>query len=257
MAIIINGRAIANKIINNLKSKPTPNKSLIVEMIGQNPAAHSFLEQKKRVAEKLRIPVILYLHNYNAGNYWLWREINEFNQRSDIGGITISLPLPSEYNQELILNSISPLKDVDCLNAATVGVEFPAVGAVKKICESLQFNLADKKVAVVGTGFLVGQPITKWLSGQVEKIFVLNSKSDLSILKEADLVISGVGKPGLIKPEMLKNGAGVIDFGYGGDLQTAGCSLDHLNFYTPAYGGVGPILVACLFENFYKLTNKL
>ena len=255
MAIVIDGKMIANKIINYLKNQPTPNKSLIVEMMGHNPAAHSFLEQKKRVAEKLRIPIILYLHNYNIGNYWLWREINEFSQRPDIGGITISLPLPLEYNQELILNSISPLKDVDCLNEATAGIESPTVGAVKKICESLQFNVADKKIAVVGKGFLVGQPIIRWLSGQVQKLFVLDSKSDLSILKEADLVITGVGKQGLIKPEMLKSGAGVIDFGYGGDMQTTSCSLDHLNFYTPAFGGVGPILVACLFENFYKLTS--
>ena len=140
--------------------------------------------------------------------------------------------------------------------------------------------LKNKIVAVVGRGFLVGKPIAEWLNGKCGKLIVLNSKSNLRDLQEADLVITGVGKAGLIKPTMLKPGAGVIDFGYDvkkirhekgemgkkifGDFDSSSLVpnlsplLSHLSFsfYTPTLGGPDPILVAEIFKNFYKLNSN-
>ncbi|MDI6734565.1 MAG: bifunctional 5,10-methylenetetrahydrofolate dehydrogenase/5,10-methenyltetrahydrofolate cyclohydrolase [Patescibacteria group bacterium] len=124
-------------------------------------------------------------------------------------------------------------------------------------------KLASARVMVVGLGFLVGKPISTWLMGKAKEIYLFDIGSDLSSsvsgLKQADLVISGVGKAGLIKSEILKQGTGVIDFGYSeingklaGDLDLSG-NISKLSFYTPTPGGTGPILVAQLFENFYKL----
>ena len=136
-----------------------------------------------------------------------------------------------------------------------------------------------KKIAVVGAGFLIGKPIAVWLmDNKIKELKIFEKGSlpaqagDLSGLKEYDLVISGVGQAGLIKPEMLKDEAGIIDFGYSieeagklrGDFDVsqmshayrqAGDVKGQLSFYTPTPGGTGPILVAKLFENFYNL-NK-
>lgn len=143
--------------------------------------------------------------------------------------------------------------------------------------------LKNKAVAVVGKGFLVGKPIIEWLKGnpsagsgqKCQTLLIFDSKSDLKNLKKADLVITGVGKANLIKPEMLKSGAGVIDFGYDlievksekgkveskitGDFDAFELELSTFNFqlswYTPTPGGTGPILVAEIFKNFYKLNQ--
>ncbi|MBI2033623.1 MAG: hypothetical protein HYT13_00810 [Candidatus Liptonbacteria bacterium] len=115
-------------------------------------------------------------------------------------------------------------------------------------------------MAVVGTGFLVGKVIVTWLLGKVRELYVLDRGSDFGVLKNMDLIISGVGKAGLIKPEMLKSGALLIDFGYDngrGDFDAASLSSPTYNLkpitYTPVPSGTGPILVAKIFENFYSL----
>jgi 5,10-methylene-tetrahydrofolate dehydrogenase/methenyl tetrahydrofolate cyclohydrolase len=112
-------------------------------------------------------------------------------------------------------------------------------------------------------GFLVGKPISDWLNGKCKEIYLLDVGSDLGILKNADLVILGVGKTGLVKPEMLKENAFVIDFGYSmedgkicGDFEPPSGHSPSAISYTPTPGGTGPILVAQLFENFYRLTGQ-
>jgi methylenetetrahydrofolate dehydrogenase (NADP+)/methenyltetrahydrofolate cyclohydrolase len=127
-------------------------------------------------------------------------------------------------------------------------------------------------VVVVGRGFLIGKPISLWLLGQrAGDVTVVGKDLDFSALKTADLVITGVGKAGLITPTMLKPGAGVIDFGYQGgkgdfDPGKEGARADggggaggesesEIAFYTPTPGGTGPILVAKLLENFYTLNS--
>ena len=112
---------------------------------------------------------------------------------------------------------------------------------------------------------MVGKPIATWLMGKCSEIYLLDQGSDFSILKKADLVITGVGKAGLIKPDALKENTGVIDFGYSldengkihGDLDTQSPITNYqlLRFYTKTPGGTGPILVAKLMENFYKLNS--
>ncbi len=126
-------------------------------------------------------------------------------------------------------------------------------------------SLYRLKVAVVGLGFLVGKPISEWLKGRCVELYLLDIGSDLSALKNADLVILGTGQAGLIKPEMLKDDALVIDFGYGmlngkisGDFDASSFKIQNSKFkisYTPTPGGTGPILVAKLFENFYSLNS--
>ena len=128
----------------------------------------------------------------------------------------------------------------------------------------MSIDLENSVVAVVGIGALIGEPISNWLEEKCKELIKLDSQSDKESLGEADIIISGVGRAGTIDPSNLKEGAGVIDFGYSyegnkvlGDLLTDNKEdLEKLKFYTGTPGGTGPILVAKLYENFYKLCGK-
>ena len=137
---------------------------------------------------------------------------------------------------------------------------------MEEIIRYWKLDIGNSAVAVVGLGLLVGRPIANWIMRRAKETILLRSVSDLGLLKQADIVITGVGKAGIITPEMLKDGAGIIDFGYGmlegeysGDFDTRSLKIENskvkTGWYTPTPGGTGPLLVAKLFENFYKL-NK-
>lgn len=262
--IIIDGKKIAGKIIADLKSRPAPVKELAAILVGDNAASASFLRQKEKIAKDLG--VIFRLHNLNSSfsEEELIAELKKIIAREEVGGFILQLPLPEKYSRENVLSCLSSEKDVDALIGGGKAIP-PAVLAVQDVLKEVGFTVVDKVVGVVGRGLLVGRPIAEWLSGKCREVIIFHTKTDLSRIADCDLVISGVGKAGLIKPEMLKSGAGVIDFGFdmvngkiSGDLATPlllTTSPNLLAFYTPTPGGTGPILVAELFRNFYDLNN--
>lgn len=282
----INGIQIAEALIKKLKTKETPKKILAVILVDStsSPQAGSslfFLKQKEKVAKELNIDFRIYKFPENSTNDFLRKEIGKIALLKKTGGLIVQLPLPGHLNKHYLLNVIPREKDIDVLGERALGAFYvgrnpvlpPPVGVVEEILKrseksefhpNLQIN-PNIKVAVVGLGFLVGKPIAHWLMGKYAEIYLLDQGSDFSILKNADLVISGVGKPGLIKPEMLKKDAGLIDFGYSidengkisGDFDAKLPITNYqlLNFYTPTPGGTGPILVAKIFENFYTLAG--
>lgn len=262
-AAIIDGRKIAGEIIEDLKRLPKPNKKLAAVLVGSNRASESFLKQKEKTAKELGVEFQLYRFDEEISEDDLKNSIRDIQNDRTVGGLIIQLPLPKKFNRESVLSVLQPEKDIDALSLEAKVLPLPVM-VVKDILAKINYYLGDKIVAVVGRGLLVGQPIAKWLVGKCQEVMVLHSQSDLNELKKADLVISGVGRPGLIKPEMLKPGAGVIDFGFSmvdgkiqGDLDVSSFKLQDLNFYTPTPGGTGPILVAELFKNFYILSKSL
>lgn len=292
----IDGREIADKIIEKLKVLPTPKKILAAVLVGNDGSTHSissgqasspqvqasisFLKQKEKTAKELGVDFRIYKLSSESKNDDLRNEVGKIANLKRVGGVIVQLPLPEHVNRHYALNTIPREKDIDVLGERALGAFYtgrnpvlpPAVGVVQEILKSYDLNLKSLKVAMVGLGFLVGKPIAHWLMGdpstklgaRCAEIYLLDEGSDLSILKRADLTITGVGITGLIKPEMLKNNAVVIDFGYdtshgsiSGDLETNQLinQLTNKLTYTPTPGGTGPILVAKLFENFYKLTR--
>ena len=277
----IDGKKIAQKIINELKSQPAPKKFLAAILVGENPASINFLKQKEKAAQELGIDFRIYRFTEDIKNDELRKEVLKIALLKKVGGVIVQLPLPEEINKHYILNVIPREKDVDVIGERALGAFYadrnpilpPAVGVVEEIVHATNYMLHTTKVAVMGLGFLIGKPITNWLMKEASEIYLLHRGSDFEILKQADLVISGTGKAGLIKLEMLKDGAGVIDFGYAvdengkirGDFDASQLSKSPVNqlpnspinqlpnFYTPTPGGTGPILVAKLFENFYSL----
>ncbi len=263
----IDGRKIAQEIIGELKGQPKPEKFLAAILVGEDPASASFVQQKAVVAKELGVDFRLYRFPADIKQDVLRKEVLKIAQHTTCGGVIVQLPLPEHIDPQYVMNVISREKDVDVLGERALGafyagrspVQPPAVGVVEKILLTTSYQLLNARVAVIGRGALVGKPVATWLAGKARDLRVLHRGSDFSALRDADLVVTGAGEPGLIKPDMLKPGAGVIDFGYGeangklvGDLDTSH-DLSHLAFYTPTPGGTGPILVAQLFENFYTL----
>jgi len=130
----------------------------------------------------------------------------------------------------------------------------PTVGAVSILFKKYRIKIRSKNIVVIGGGRLVGKPLVAWLKFQKAKFLALDksTKNISSYTEKADILISGVGKKNLIKGEMVKKGAVVVDFG--GDVDFKSVSKKS-SYITPVPGGVGPITVACLLENLVKL-NK-
>ncbi len=263
--MIIDGKAIARKIIEELKKLPKLGKALAAVFVGDSAASESFLKQKRKIAEELGIEFRLVRFSELISEADLIKEIKTLGENNEIGGILIQLPLPGKFDRDRVLAAINPAKDVDALTAAAP-VSALAVEVVKDVLDATRFAISDAVVGVVGRGILIGQPIAEWLSGRCREVIIFHTQTDFTRLKDCDLVIIGVGKAGLVKPEMLQSGAGVIDFGFdvvdgkiAGGLDASRSTIhdSRLTFYTPTPGGTGPILVAEIFKNFYRLNGQL
>ena len=275
----IDGKQIAKEIIDELKKKPVPKKFLAAFLVGDDPASVSFINQKKKIADKLGVDFRLYKYSKDITNDEMRKEVGKIVQGKACGGALVQLPLPKQLNKHYILNVIPREKDVDALGERALGAFYtgrnpvnpPAVGTVKKVLEAINYKLEANQVAIVGSGLLVGKPIAVWLKGKAAGLSVFDKKTKglEEKLKEYDLIISGTGQGGLIKPEMLKESAGIIDFGYAagpddelmGDFDSSSLKANEaksykLAFYTPTPGGTGPIVVSQLFENFYTLNES-
>ncbi len=265
-------KEIVQKIIDGLKSRPTPKKILAGVLTGKNPASISFLKQKERAAKILGVDFRLYEFPENISQDELRQEINELVNLGPVGGIIIQLPLPKHLNSQNILNIVPPEKDVDVLSERALGAFYtgrnpvlpPAVGVIEEILKTLKLELKAQKIAVLGLGNLIGKPAAIWLIGKCKNLCLLHKGSDFSPLKNADIIISGTGKANLIAAGDLKENAVVIDFGYdhangkiSGDFNPSSSLSSSSLFYTPTPGGTGPILVAKILENFYNLNNEI
>lgn len=277
--MVIDGKKIAEEIKQELKKEveliDEPIKLAIIQ-VGDNPASSKFVEKKEKFAEEIGVKAKVYKFPEDISTSKLRKKIAEIVHPSADGrqrlGVIIQLPLPSHINTQYILDSVPLGKDVDVLSAKATG-EFsagksnilpPVVGAVREILSlgDLVSKLVGKNVVVVGAGLLVGKPVATWLINEGATVTVLdkNTRDIKPFTLMADIIISGAGSPGLIKPDMIKDGAVLIDAGTSeqsgklvGDIDPA-CS-DKASLFTSVPGGVGPITVAMVFKNLVAL-NK-
>ncbi len=267
----ISGHEIAQKIINELKLKPKPQKFLAAILVGKNPTSVSFLNQKKKIAKELGVDFRIYRFPEEIKNDDLRKEAGKIALLKKVGGVIIQLPLPEHINRYYILNVIPREKDIDVLGERALGAFYnsrnpvlpPAVEVVEEILRIVNYELRIKKAVVIGAGFLIGRPIATWLQDKVAELTIFNEYSQnlRAKLKEVDIIISGVGKPNLFSAEDVKEDGLVIDFGYSidedgktrGDFNPLTHNSEFIIHYTPTPGGTGPILVAKIFENFHKL----
>lgn len=253
--MIVDGKEIAREILARTKERATAlgHAPRVVAITGsETPATRSYLAIKKRKA-------------LDAGCVFETREVG--SDTSDADAVIIQLPLEGAD-----LESIPLEKDADVLSKVArekfergeAGALLPpVVAAIKEIFDLYEIDVKDKKAVVVGEGWLVGRPAATWLGQQGAEVTVVNSKTvDLAAaLRAADIIISGAGVPGLIKSGMIHQGLALIDAAtsesngiIAGDADpecASKCSL-----FTTVPGGVGPIAVACLFENAVTLAGQ-
>ncbi len=258
--IKIDGRKIAEDILRRVGNKmiDRQNGKLVIILVGDDQASKIFTEKKILIARELMIPAELVVMPKVTTEEELTKELESLSLNNLVSSIIVQLPLPKEIDKAKIINMIPKEKDIDNLRGDSIVLE-PAVEVVKEITELNNLNLAELSVVVVGRGGLIGMPVYNYFKDKVRKIDLLGRDSDRSPLALADLVITGVGRNGVLKTSELKNGVFVIDFGT--SMNEAGKLVGDLlidrqieGTYTPTPGGTGPILIAKLFENYLKLS---
>lgn len=273
---IVNGQKIAETVYADLGNKinvfKTQGVSPVLEvlLIGQNPASIAYGKIKQKMGQKIGVTVNLRTFRESISVEQVQTEISRFNIDPQVSGIIVQLPLPEKLSGSVVLDTISPDRDVDCLTSAnrkllTRGMAPkylpPAPAAILKILEVNNINLHNSAVLIVGAGHLVGRPLADMLLQQKIDFQVANQLTENlpDLTRKADVLITGVGKPGLITGEMVKPGAVVIDAGTSeispGDLRGDVLFEEVSNLaslITPVPGGVGPVTVAMLFQNVVK-----
>lgn len=269
--MIIDGRALAKNILARTRAraeKLSHQPRVLAIVASETPATLSYLKIKEMraadagcVLEVARFPL-----GVSAA------ELCSAVSTSDVSAMIVQLPLPIDINAQEVCGSISLSKDADVLSSAARekfanndadALLPPVVGAVREIFAHGNVDVKGKKAVVIGDGWLVGNPCAVWLRQQGAEVLMVTLESgDLSAaLRAADIIVSGAGSPYLIKPDMIKEGVVLIDAGtseLGGTLMgdaDPACS-EKCALFTPVPGGVGPLAVACLFENVVTLAER-
>lgn len=254
----IDGRAIAEAVFSRLKAASARQLSLGILIIGSDAVTDSFVRAKARAAEKVGVAVVRETIPETATTC---EAVNALLALSDkVEGVIVQLPLPDAIDTKEVLAAIPPEKDVDGISSVP-RVRPPVAEAVAEILNAHGVDAKGKVAAVVGSGRLVGRPCATLLAEQGAEVRVFQSGDSLETLKDADIVVLGAGQPGLVKPEHVKEGVVLIDAGtsessgkIAGDADPA-CA-GKASVFTPVPGGVGPVAVAMIFENLYKLAGN-
>lgn len=269
----IAGKQVADEIkeallgrVSKLSRKPR----LDIFYVGKNPVIEGFLRMKQRTGEYIGVETVVHHFPSDVKQDVLIEEIRKISEDKKVDGIIIQLPLPSTFNTDEILSAVPTEKDVDVLSEKALlffeqeksSLLPPVVGAIAEILKRNSVSVASKKVVVLGNGRLVGRPAAAWFKQQGAMVTVLD-KADgdpISFLQKADMVVSGVGSPGIIQPNMIQERVMLFDAGASeedgevwGDADPL-CSHKCLIF-TPVPGGIGPITVALLFRNLLDIVE--
>lgn len=277
MAQIVDGNQIAEGILRELAArvalvarecKFTPR--LTVFLVGQNLASLSYIAKKQKMGEEIGVAVSLRTLPESADETELLKLVSLENGNPETSGIIVQLPLPREFNRQRVLDLIVTDKDVDCLSttnflelAKLEDPQFlpPAAAAILKILDYHQVLLANKNILLVGSGDLVGKPLAALLLRRGFSFRLANRYTPdfEDLTREADVLISGTGAPGLIRGDAVKEGAVVIDAGttassegeIKGDVDFESVK-EKASLIAPVPGGVGPVTVAMLLQNVVK-----
>lgn len=255
------GKAFAKSIEDEVAgrvAKLAVKPKIVSILVGEDPASVLYTGLKQKAAERVGIEfdVVKLNPKLEITNYK--NLIAEIGRREDVTGVMIQLPVPNLQGQALkeVISVIPYDKDVDGLRYPESGVVPPVVSAIlrilDKIAENSKFQIKNSKIVVVGSAGFVGSGVTLELAKKGIMALGVERGDDMSVIKTGDIVISAVGEEGVIKPEMIKGGAVVIDVGAPtGDMTSGVYQKASVSVEVP--GGVGPVTIACLMENGVKL----
>lgn len=272
MAQIIDGKAISAQIKDELREKVAELKaqgievSLAVIQVGADPASSVYVRNKKKACEYIGIRSLAYELPEETTEKELIDLIDELNDRRDVNGILVQLPLPSHISEEKILNRIDPRKDVDGFHPQNVGalcigkpgfVSCTPAGVIQLIKRS-GISIEGKECVVIGRSNIVGKPMSILLLRENGTVTITHSRTKnlKEITKRADILVVAIGKPKMITAEYVKEGAVVIDVGIHRNEDNKLCgdvdfeSVEPVcSAITPVPGGVGPMTIAMLMNN--------
>lgn len=273
---IIDGKKISIKILEDLKNKVAALdfKPMFCDiLVGNDLASLKYVNLKKRKAKELGIEFYDANFSNNITTEELINQVEQINNLENMCGIIIQLPLPLHINTKKVLDIIDPSLDVDCLGEKTsnnfyngnLSIVPPTALACMYLLDALSLNLKNKNIVVFGEGKLVGKPVMNLLKYRNLDFKSINSNTENKekILRNADVIISGVGKGKIVSSDNVKEGVIIIDAGTSeedsvlvGDVDFDSVS-GKASFITPVPGGVGPLTVAMLFTNVLKVAyNK-
>ena len=277
-AILMDGKAVSAKVKEQVAQEISVlnengiSAKLAVVIVGDDPASRVYVNNKKKACEACGIISEEYALPAETTNDELLKLVDELNNRADVNGILVQLPLPKGLDEKAVISAIRADKDVDAFHASNVGkimigeYDFlPCTPAgVMEILHHYDCNPEGKNCVVIGRSNIVGKPMAMLLLHDNGTVTITHSRTlNLKkITKEADILVAAVGKPKFVKADMVKPGAVVIDVGIHrmddgklcGDVDFDKVR-DKASMITPVPGGVGPMTIAMLMKNTLKATK--
>lgn len=276
---IIDGKKLAKTTRENLRLEVEElkengiNPKLAVIMVGNNSASQIYVRNKSRACDEVGIEFEEYLLPTTTEQSELLNLIDKLNKQEDINGILLQSPIPDGLDINEAFRKISPEKDVDGFHPVNVGklvlgqdtfVSCTPYG-IMRMFEAYNIDLEGKNAVVIGRSNIVGKPMSHCLLNKNATVTICHSKTKnvKEHVKDADVVITAIGKPEYVTADMVKDGAIVIDVGINrtedgkivGDVDFENVSKK-ASYITPVPGGVGPMTIAMLMNNVIKACNK-
>lgn len=279
MAKIIDGKAVSARVKAEVKKEAEDLKKqgieigLAVVIVGNNPASRVYVNNKKKACEEVGFNSYEYALPEETTEEQLLELVEKLNSNEKVNGILVQLPLPEQINENAVINAICPEKDVDAFHPENVGhimigdfsfLPCTPAGVMELIAET-GVDVCGKSCVVIGRSNIVGKPMAMLLLHKNGTVTVCHSRTKnlAEICSKADILVAAVGKAGFVTPDMVKEGAVVIDVGMNrnsegklcGDVDYAAC-FDKAGYITPVPGGVGPMTIAMLMRNTLTAAKK-
>lgn len=278
MGKILDGKAFANLLGQNLKEKVKKLKDegitphFCVINIGDDPASKIYVRTKKRRAEKMGIIQDIYQMSADTKQEEAIALIDKLNADPAINGLMVQLPAPKQIDTDALIERIDPNKDADGLTPANIGhlwmdkhfVEPATAEGIIALLKHYEIPLEGKNVVIIGRSNIVGKPLAALMLEQNATVTIAHSRTKNlgEITKKADVLVSATGQAFLVKADMVKDGAVVVDVGMNhvdgklvGDVDFDNVK-EKASYITPVPGGVGPLTVQFLMEAVVKLTRR-
>ena len=279
-ATVIDGKEFAARVrarvaqhVTRLKDDHGITPGLAVVLVGEDPASQVYVRSKGKMTAEVGMKSVEHKLDADTSEADLLALIDQLNNDPEIHGILVQLPLPKHLNEDLVINSVNPAKDVDGFHISNVGllgtgqksmVPCTPLGCLMMLREH-HGSLSGMNAVVIGRSNIVGKPMAQLLLGESCTVTIAHSRTrDLpDVVRRADIVVAAVGRPEMVQGDWIKQGATVIDVGINrldapekgegktrlvGDVDFASCAK-RAGAITPVPGGVGPMTIACLLAN--------
>ncbi len=272
MAAVIDGKAISAKVKSEVRQETEALKAkgisigLAVVIVGDNPASRVYVNNKKKACAEVGFESFEYALPEETTQEELLALVDKLNKDDTVNGILVQLPLPKQIDEKAVINAILPEKDVDAFHPVNVGkimigdfAFLPCTPAgVMELIASTGVEISGKECVVIGRSNIVGKPMAMLLLHKNGTVTICHSKTKnlAEVCSRADILVAAVGRANFVTPDMVKEGAVVIDVGMNrlengklcGDVDYAAC-FEKAGYITPVPGGVGPMTIAMLMKN--------